>query len=773
MPIVAAGGSSQAAAAQGSSSGRPTAAPPPGRVRLRSRWLRAALSLMLLGSGMVTAVVAARHDAGREADRSRHEYAMSSTDIAAMLGLALEREADLVVTAAALVATDPDISNAEFARWAASVGAIERHPEVNGFGVVDLVPVANLPAFAARAEQDPAGTLAGRGRFELVPAGSRMQYCLARLMTFRPGATLPAGHDFCADATASLLGPGLAARDAGTSTYQIYRLNGSTYLGLELPIYRDGTIPDTVGQRRSAFLGWLAMSIDPKVLLARARSAHPDLAVTWKYDGGSDFAFSAGPALAAATTLTVPLGQGWTVQTKGVVEGGSVFGQASAREILLAGVSASLLLTALFLVLASSRARALTLVQRRTAALRDSEERFRAVVQNSSDLTIVADRDGTLTWVSPACREILGRTEQDLIGCSMGDLAWPEDRCLLERRHRDAVAGVAGGRLECRLTHPDGTARWAEATFTNLLDTRGVSGIVLNVRDVTERHRLQTDLRQAQKLEAVGQLASGVAHEINTPIQFVGDNLRFLGGVLPEVLSSVRQSGTHDGHGSHGSTSGQGSVPDDAQGPDNDFDLDAEVTDAIEQSLAGIDRVSRIVQAMRTFGYRDGATPAAADLNEALKATLVIARNEYKYIAEVATDFGDLPPVLCFVSELSQVFLNLVVNAAHAIAARYGGSGQLGLITVRTWTENQSVFVSVADTGAGMEAEVARRVFEPFFTTKPVGQGTGQGLSIAYATVVSQHGGSLDFRTAPGEGTTFTVEIPIAGATRGDPEPSA
>ena len=170
---------------------------------------------------------------------------------------------------------------------------------------------------------------------------------------------------------------------------------------------------------------------------------------------------------------------------------------------------------------------------------------------------------------------------------------------------------------------------------------------------------------------------------------------------------------------------------------------------------------------MKTFGHRDGTLPTMADFNEALKMTLVIARNEFKYVADLDVELGDVPPVPCFIGELSQVFLNLVVNAAHAIGERVAGTSERGRITVRSWAADASVYVSISDTGNGIPAEVAEHIYEPFFTTKEIGKGTGQGLSIGRATVVNRHGGAIDFNTKAGEGTTFTIRIPESG-TAGD-----
>jgi len=181
----------------------------------------------------------------------------------------------------------------------------------------------------------------------------------------------------------------------------------------------------------------------------------------------------------------------------------------------------------------------------------------------------------------------------------------------------------------------------------------------------------------------------------------------------------------------------------------------------------GISRISTIVRAMKEFAHPDQREKAAVDLNQALQTTLAIAKNEYKYVADVTADFGDLPPVLCHVGDLNQVFLNLIVNAAHAIGDVVGQAGGKGSIRIRTLQEGNWARIDIADTGAGIPQSIRHRIFDPFFTTKEVGKGTGQGLAIARSIVVTKHHGSLTFETEVGKGTTFTIRLPIDGERPG------
>jgi len=276
---------------------------------------------------------------------------------------------------------------------------------------------------------------------------------------------------------------------------------------------------------------------------------------------------------------------------------------------------------------------------------------------------------------------------------------------------------------------------------------------------------MEVQLRQAQKLESIGQLAAGIAHEINTPIQYVGDNLRFLkeafmeidrmsalyqkvvdaasvNAVTPELLYEVRETAHHT---------------------DMEYLAD-EVPKAVQQGLEGVGRVASIVSAMKEFSHPGAKEKAHVDLNHAIETTVTIARNEWKYVADTELDLDpQLPPVPCLPGEFNQVILNLIINAAHAIADVVGdGSRGKGTITITTRRQNNEAEIRIQDTGKGIPEKARDRVFDPFFTTKAVGKGTGQGLAIAHSVVVDKHGGSIAFETAEGKGTEFVIRLPLA-----------
>lgn len=307
--------------------------------------------------------------------------------------------------------------------------------------------------------------------------------------------------------------------------------------------------------------------------------------------------------------------------------------------------------------------------------------------------------------------------------------------------------------------------------FRRILQGGQTTGFVITGADVTEVRALELELRQAQRLEAVGQLAAGIAHEMNTPIQYVSDNLRFLQEAFQTrqtVLGAYERlrSAALAGDPLHELLAQLSMALD---GADMDY-LSAEVPKAFAQSLDGVERVATIVRAMKEFAHPGRKEKAAADLNRALSNALIVARNEIKYVADVETDLGELPPVVCHLADMNQVFLNLLINAAHAIREVVQKTDKRGKITVRTRVENKRAVIGISDTGCGIPASIQAKVFDPFFTTKPVGQGTGQGLSIARSIVVEKHGGTLTFEPNGTQGTKFLVALPLDAPPSAAPE---
>jgi signal transduction histidine kinase len=285
-------------------------------------------------------------------------------------------------------------------------------------------------------------------------------------------------------------------------------------------------------------------------------------------------------------------------------------------------------------------------------------------------------------------------------------------------------------------------------------------------------------LHQAQKLESIGQLAAGIAHEINTPMQFVHDNVEFLSDCSQKLFAVI------DAYQRNLDTSGPNvnwneraaKVAQATQSANFEL-IHREAPIAIEESLEGIRRVIHIVRAMKEFSHPGQENRIGVDLNNAVKSTITIARNRWKYAADLELDLDpDLPTLRCVPADINQVLLNLIVNAADAIAEKHGeNSGQKGRITVRTRRDRDEIIVEVADTGCGIPDTIRNRIFDPFFTTKDVGKGTGQGLAICYNVIVTKLEGSISVESTPGQGTRFRITIPIysplAAATRESGEP--
>jgi two-component system NtrC family sensor kinase len=411
-------------------------------------------------------------------------------------------------------------------------------------------------------------------------------------------------------------------------------------------------------------------------------------------------------------------------------------------------------------------------VRARTAELHASEENFRLIAENVSDLIAVVDRQGKRLYHSPSYERVLDFSPNELGNTSAFDQVHPDDRAGVTTAALKSLESGIGQILEYRTQHRDGSWRVLEAHANPVRNARGeVDHLVMVARDITERRRTETEykkmeaqLRHGQKMESIGQLAAGIAHEINTPTQYIGDNIRFLGDAFAD-LNKILQSHAKLLEAVKGKQATDTLVEQVEKASDTaDMAyLTSEIPNAIQQSSDGLERVARIVSCMKDFSHPDEKEKVSLDLNRAIESTLTVCRNEWKYVAEMVTEFdSNLPAVFCLPGEINQAILNIVVNAAQAIgdATNEGASGK-GIINISTCSDGSWVEIRIRDSGTGIPEHARDRIFDPFFTTKGVGKGTGQGLAIAHNIVVGMHAGTLTFETETGHGTTFIIRLPI------------
>ena len=399
--------------------------------------------------------------------------------------------------------------------------------------------------------------------------------------------------------------------------------------------------------------------------------------------------------------------------------------------------------------------------------LREAEQKYRGIFDNALVGIYQSTPDGRLLGLNAAMAASFGYGS---VGEALQNTTEISRQCYVDPNRRDEFKRIMESEgsvqsFESEFFRKDGSRFWLSMSARGVYENGALVRYEGMCEDVTERKALREQLLQAQKLESVGQLAAGIAHEINTPTQYIGDNVRFLKDAfedLKSLLMSYERRLSPAGRERFPRTEPEGRVAADEIDPAY---LLGEIPKAIDQTLEGVDRVAALVNAMKEFSHPDTKEKAPMDLNRAIAATITVARNEWKYVADMETQFdSSLPPVPCHTGEINQVVLNLIVNAAHAIgdAARQGGR-QRGIITIETHRCVEWAEIRIKDTGTGIPEEVRTRVFDPFFTTKEVGKGTGQGLAIARSVVVDKHGGSLQFETEEGTGTTFIVRLPYDG----------
>jgi len=403
---------------------------------------------------------------------------------------------------------------------------------------------------------------------------------------------------------------------------------------------------------------------------------------------------------------------------------------------------------------------------------RRTEDKLRqlstAVEQNSSSI-VITDPSGTITYVNRKFSEITGYTFDEAVGQNPSILNSGYSPPEMYSALWTTIQAGKEWHGEFRNKKKNGEIIWESATITPVVDAKGYIVHFLAVKeDITARRQMESELRQAQKLEGIGQLAAGIAHEINTPTQFVMDNLTFMLESFETIFDLIElYRGTIRDNLKELPPEKAAEVAVAEEKADLEF-ICEEVPRAIAQGLDGARRVARIVRAMKEFSHPDSAEKTETDLNKGIASTITVARNEWKYVAEVSTNLDEaLPPVMCYPGEVNQVILNLIVNSAHSIKDKIK-EGEKGEITVSTRICGAFAEITIADTGMGIPDEIQNRIYEPFFTTKEVGKGTGQGLAFAHSVIVKKHQGKIWFETQRALGTTFFIQLPVnqPGAAR-------
>ena len=414
--------------------------------------------------------------------------------------------------------------------------------------------------------------------------------------------------------------------------------------------------------------------------------------------------------------------------------------------------------------LESERAAAYREVLERTRQVEASREQYRALLESTSAVPWeLDDGSGSCTYIGAQVEHQWGwPAERFRQSCFLFSCVHPDDRPTFAQALEDAVAS-RDVTIDCRLRLASERYAHVRSFIRHAPDHTGGRRVRGFSIDITAQKKLEAELQQAQRLESVGRLAAGIAHEINTPVQFVNDNCYFLKDSVPQVRSALECHQECLRAVAAGSMTPAEALERTAameRGADLAF-LHENMPTAVGRALEGLERIAAIVRSMKEFSHPNQDAPSSADINVAILSTLTIARNEYKYVADVRTVLGEVPPVVCYVGELNQALLNIIVNAAHAIGEEVAGTERKGLITVTTAIEDEHALISIADTGAGIPHAIQDKIFDPFFTTKEVGKGTGQGLAIARAVIVDRHGGTLTFDSEPGKGTTFLIRLPI------------
>lgn len=416
-------------------------------------------------------------------------------------------------------------------------------------------------------------------------------------------------------------------------------------------------------------------------------------------------------------------------------------------------------------------------VEEKTKQLQESEARFQALANYTPNKLHIKDTEGRYILINRKSEELFGVTNEEARGKTSADIFQLDMSKDFDAHDRAVMETGEPVEAEEEFFLADGVHTYLTVKFPIIgandeIVAIGASGFEITERKKSEQEKtaLQRELLQSSKLEAVGQLASGIAHEINTPIQYIGDNLKFLREAsddLMKIISSYQDMETI----SPEDTAFADKIKEAARLSEKcDLHyLEEEIPEAFGQAINGVEQVALIVSAMKEFSHPASKEQTEVDINKLVATTATVARNEWKYVADLSTEFHDDPlPILCLPGEMNQVLLNLIINAAHAIGEKIKDNGMdKGMITVSTRKDGPWAEIRISDSGSGIPEDIQDNIFTPFFTTKEVGKGSGQGLSISRDIIVNKHAGKMTFETEEWKGTTFIIRIPADGISTG------
>ena len=382
---------------------------------------------------------------------------------------------------------------------------------------------------------------------------------------------------------------------------------------------------------------------------------------------------------------------------------------------------------------------------------------------------ITVDRDGKVLEANEVALKSLGWNQEEFSGCQVHETIhhsqddgseYPWDFCPVFAAIEDGSSHHVDGDVFWK---KDGSSFSADYIVCPTRDEENeITGAILTFRNITEQRKQEGKRIHNMKLIAIGELSAGIAHEINTPVQFIGSNISFLYESFQDLLKLTDQCQKllDAVKSSSDTTKIIEAVEEAAEEADVEYLAD-EGPKAFEQTLEGVERVTKLVQGLKGFAHSgEGTEKTAADINDIIRNALIVSKNAYKYVAEMKTELGDLPMLKVFPGDIGQVIVNLVVNAAQAIEEKKGDSQEMGVIKVNSSQEEDSVVIRISDSGNGIPESVRARIFDPFFTTKEVGKGSGQGLAISHTIISEKHNGELTFESVVGEGTTFIIRLP-------------